>query len=135
MVKLNWVNIRGEEDTSAYMQGIIRIFDNSFNIIKQIISEVNFNYIVFKMPSRIIDLIFSLFYKIKRMDESGAQKLTVDLKALKKLFSSVYPNKGGEVDINVTILTNILTKDFNRIEMRLMCVSSVNSEIGKVLLI
>lgn len=85
------------------------------------------------MPSRLIDLIFYLLYKIKRMDESGAQKLTVDLKALKKLFSSVYPNKGGEVDINVTILNNILTKDFNRIEMRLMCISSLNSEIGKVI--
>ena len=68
------------------------------------------------------------------MDETGAQKLIVDLRALKKMFSNVYPSKGSEIDINVTILNNILTKDFNRIEMRLMCISSVNSEIGKVYL-
>jgi hypothetical protein len=133
MLKIYWVNIKGEEDTSPYMQGIIRNFDTAFTIIKQVVSEVNFNYILFKMPTRMVDLVFSLFYRIKKMDESGAQKLTVDLKALKKLFSSVYPSKGGDVDINVTILNNILTKDFNRIDMRLMCLSSVNSEIGNVL--
>lgn len=135
MLKLNWVNIKGEEDTSSYMQNIIRLFDSTFNLVNKIVSDVNFNYVIFKMPTKIIDLIFGLLYKIKKMDETGAQKLTVDLKALKKLFTSVYPSNGKEVDINVTILNNILTKDFNRIDMRLMCISTVNSEIGKVFML
>ena len=134
MLKLNWVNIKGEEDTSNYMQANIKLFDNTFNVLNKIVTDVNFNYIIFKMPTKIIDLILGLFYKIKKMDETGAQKLIVDLRALKKMFSNVYPSKGSEIDINVTILNNILTKDFNRIEMRLMCISSVNSEIGKVYL-
>ena len=81
ILKINWANIKGEEDTSPHMQNIIKIFDISFNIINKIVSDINFNYIIFKIPTKLVDLIFALFYKIKKMDETGAQKMTVDLKA------------------------------------------------------
>ena len=93
-------NIKGEEDTSPYMQSSIKTLDNTFHYLNSIINESNYNRIIFKIPSKIMELIFSLFYKIKKMDDSGAQKMTIDLKALRKSISLNYALGKSENEMN-----------------------------------
>jgi len=104
-----------------------------FAAVKESLNEIHLNHLVCTIPSKISESFIANFYKIKKIDESGAQKLWTDLFELKSLLTKILAGEKSTEDSIFNKTFNIVIKNnFNQIESRLKCLSSNVEEIGNV---
>lgn len=90
LMKGNWVNVAEDCDSSPYVHALGRAVEGVFNVIKDIIAE-NFCYHILNSLPRIITECFLLsLYKLKKIDESGAEKLLMEIYEIKAKINEIY---------------------------------------------
>jgi hypothetical protein len=130
-------------DISQFVIAISKSFENNFYVIKDILQEEFIFHFLNIIPKLITDGFIVHLYKIKKIDEAGAQKLLTDVYELKGMILKIYnmvskANSGGGVatsipkenDTRLTCLNMIMKKEFGKIESRLKCLGSNVMEIG-----
>ena len=76
IIKKNWVlGTSGGKDTNAFVIGISKILNDEFNFIKNILQEEFLCHYLNVVPKIISELLINYLYKIKKIDESGAQEI------------------------------------------------------------
>lgn len=91
----NWVEIEAS-NVSSYVTKIRERFTNFFKIAKDILYE-NFSiHLLNLLPKIITDSFLNFFYRIKKIDESGAQQLLMDIFDLKSLVIELYKDLTGK---------------------------------------
>ena len=90
LMKGNWVNVAEDCDSSPYVHALGRAVEGVFIVIKDIIAE-NFCYHILNSLPRIITECFLLsLYKLKKIDESGAEKLLMEIYEIKAKINEIY---------------------------------------------
>jgi hypothetical protein len=99
IIKQNWVNPSNTNDLSQFVLLINKSYENTFLIVKDILADDIF-HILNSLPKIITETFFLNFYKIKKIDESGAQKLLMDTYELKSMILKIYSvvNSGNKVN-------------------------------------
>ena len=156
LTKSTWVNLGENNDTSAYVNSLGKMVESVFNNIKDIIAE-NFCYhILNSLPKILTESFLMNLYKIKKIDESGAEKMLIDVFLIKqnvlKLYNYINAAHGnktttGENDFNLIwyskdffqyflfiylffSLNQAMKKEFSKIESRLKCLGSKVNQMG-----
>ncbi len=92
LTKSTWVSLAEDTDTSAYVNSLGKQIESVFNNINDIIAE-NFCYhILNSMPKILTECFLINLYKIKRIDESGAEKMLIDVFLIKQNVLKLYNN-------------------------------------------
>jgi hypothetical protein len=99
ILKQTWININNTTDLSQFVLLINKSFENTFLIIKEILSDDIF-HILNSLPKIITEAFFINFYKIKKIDESGAQKLLMDIYELKSMILKIYSSVNSVNKVN-----------------------------------
>ncbi len=111
LTKSTWVNISDDSDSSPYVNTLTKLVDNVFNTIKDIMAE-NFCYhILNSLPKILTETFIANLYKIKKIDESGAEKMLIDVFLIKQNIIQIY-NRVNSSNGNKTTLGE---NDFNLI--------------------
>ena len=83
------------------------------------------------IPKIILENLMSYIYKVKKIDENGAQQLLTDIGELKNNILNLYfivikqdPGQSKENDSRYICLNMIIKKEFSKIESRLKCLGS-----------
>lgn len=110
ITKTYWVNLPEDLDNSLYVNSLAKEIESVFNNIKDIIAE-NFCYhILNSLPKIVTECFLMNLYKIKKIDESGAEKMLIHVFLIKqnilKLYSNINASHGnksvaGENDFNL----------------------------------
>ena len=87
IVKKNWVLANSNSrDANAFAIGISKILNDEFNLIKNILQEEFLCHYLNVVPKIISESLIVYLYKIKKIDEVGAQEIYTNIGELKKLF-------------------------------------------------
>lgn len=110
LTKSTWVNLGDDNDTSAFVNLLGKQVEVVFSNIKDIIAE-NFCYhILNSLPKILTECFLMNLYKVKKIDESGAEKMLIDVFLIKqnvlKLYNYINAANGnksmaGENDFNL----------------------------------
>ena len=138
IIKKNWVlGTSGGKDTNAFVNGISKILNDEFNFIKNILQEEFLCHYLNVVPKIISELLINYLYKIKKIDESGAQEIYTNIGELKNIILNLYyivvkpvPGQNKENDSRYNCLNMILKKEMSRVENRLKTLGSNVSEFG-----
>ena len=138
IIKKNWVlGTSGGKDTNAFVIGISKILNDEFNFIKNILQEEFLCHYLNVVPKIISELLINYLYKIKKIDESGAQEIYTNIGELKNIILNLYyivvkpvPGQNKENDSRYNCLNMILKKEMSRVENRLKTLGSNVSEFG-----
>ena len=138
IIKKNWVlGTSGGKDTNAFVIGISKILNDEFNFIKNILQEEFLCHYLNVVPKIISELLINYLYKIKKIDESGAQEIYTNIGELKNIILDLYyivvkpvPGQNKENDSRYNCLNMILKKEMSRVENRLKTLGSNVSEFG-----
>ena len=110
LTKPNCTNIENS-DFSSYVNLLGKQIESVFNIIKDIIAE-NFCYhILNSLPKIITECFLMNLYKIRKIDESGAEKMLMDVFEIKQNILKIY-NKVNASNVNKSLSGE---NDFNLI--------------------
>ena len=131
---MNWTDLGDYEDISSFVVSVSKQIEYIFGAVKESLNEIHLNHLICTIPSKVSEAFISYFYKIKKIDESGAQKLWTDLFELKSLLTKILssPEKSSEDSIFNKTFNIVIKNNFNQIESRLKCLSSNVEEIGNV---
>ena len=138
IIKKNWVlGTSGGKDTNAFVNGISKILNDEFNFIKNILQEEFLCHYLNVVPKIISELLIIYLYKIKKIDESGAQEIYTNIGELKNIILNLYyivvkpvPGQNKENDSRYNCLNMILKKEMSRVENRLKTLGSNVTEFG-----
>ena len=138
IIKKNWVlGTSGGKDTNAFVNGISKILNDEFNFIKNILQEEFLCHYLNVVPKIISELLINYLYKIKKIDESGAQEIYTNIGELKNIILNLYyivvkpvPGQNKENDSRYNCLNMILKKEMSRVENRLKTLGSNVTEFG-----
>jgi hypothetical protein len=138
IIKKNWVlGTSGGKDTNAFVNGISKILNYEFNFIKNILQEEFLCHYLNVVPKIISELLINYLYKIKKIDESGAQEIYTNIGELKNIILNLYyivvkpvPGQNKENDSRYNCLNMILKKEMSRVENRLKTLGSNVTEFG-----
>ena len=138
IVKKNWViGTGGSHDTNSFVVGISKILNDEFNFIKNILQEEFLCHYLNVVPKTISESLITYLYKIKRIDEAGAQEIYTNIGELKNIILNLYyivvkpvPGQNKENDSRYNCLNMILKKEMSRVENRLKTLGSNVSEFG-----
>ena len=138
IIKKNWVlGTSGGKDTNAFVSGISKILNDEFNCIKNILQEEFLCHYLNVVPKIISELLIIYLYKIKKIDESGAQEIYTNIGELKNIILNLYyivvkpvPGQNKENDSRYNCLNMILKKEMSRVENRLKTLGSNVTEFG-----
>jgi hypothetical protein len=138
IVKKNWVlaNV-APHDTNAFVIGISKILNDEFNLIKNILQEEFLCHYLNVVPKIISESLIFYLYKIKKIDEVGAQEIYTNIGELKNIILNLYyvvvkpvPGQNKENDSRYNCLNMILKKEMSRVENRLKTLGSIVAEFG-----
>ncbi len=102
LTKSNWVNVGEDFDFSPYVNSLSKMIDNVFTNIKDIIAE-NFCYhILNSMPKIITESFLQNLFKLKKIDESGAEKLLMDIYEIRANLLRIYNRINGNNGVKST---------------------------------
>jgi len=110
ITKFSWVNLAEDLDNSLYVNSLAKQIESVFNIIKDIIAENFCFHILNSLPKIVTECFLMNLYKIKKIDESGAEKMLIHVFLIKqnvlKLYNNVNASHGnksvtGENDFNM----------------------------------
>jgi hypothetical protein len=138
IVKKNWVLGTGMgKDTNAFVVGISKILNEEFNLIKNILQEEFLCHYLNVVPKIISESLITYLYRIKKIDEFGAQEIYTNIGELKNIILNLYyivvkpvPGQNKENDSRYNCLNMILKKEMSRVENRLKTLGSNVSEFG-----
>ena len=138
IVKKNWVLGNGQgKDTNAFVVGISKILNEEFNLIKNILQEEFLCHYLNVVPKIISESLINYLYRIKKIDEFGAQEIYTNIGELKNIILNLYyivvkpvPGQNKENDSRYNCLNMILKKEMSRVENRLKTLGSNVSEFG-----
>ena len=138
IVKKNWVLANGTpHDTNAFVIGISKILNDEFNLIKNILQEEFLCHYLNVVPKIISESLIVYLYKIKKIDEVGAQEIYTNIGELKNIILNLYyvvvkpvPGQNKENDSRYNCLNMILKKEMSRVENRLKTLGSIVAEFG-----
>jgi len=138
IVKKNWVFGSGSgHDTNAFVIGISKILNEEFTFIKNILQEEFLCHYLNVVPKIISDQFIVYLYRIKKIDESGAQEIYTNIGELKNIILNLYflvvklaPGQSKDNDSRYNCLNMILKKEMSRVENRLKTLGSNVSEFG-----
>ena len=138
IVKKNWVLGTGQgKDTNAFVVGISKILNDEFNLIKNILQEEFLCHYLNVVPKIISESLITYLYRIKKIDEFGAQEIYTNIGELKNIILNLYyivvkpvPGQNKENDSRYNCLNMILKKEMSRVENRLKTLGSNVSEFG-----
>ena len=138
IIKKNWVlGTSGGKDTNAFVIGISKILNDEFNFIKNILQEEFLCHYLNVVPKIISELLINYLYRIKKIDESGAQEIYTNIGELKNIILNLYyivvkpvPGQNKENDSRYNCLNMILKKEMSRVENRLKTLGSNVTEFG-----
>lgn len=139
-LKQNWVvgnNMNNPSEVSSFVVKISKSIESNFLIVKDILQEVFVCHFLNIIPKLVTDTLLNCLYRLKKIDEAGAQKLLTDVFELKAMILNIYhivvkpvPGQNKEIDSRYNCLNMISRKEFGKIECRLKCLGSVVDEIG-----
>ena len=137
-LKKNWVLGNNENiEANSYVFSISKVLEKTFILIKDILQEEFICHFLNIIPKIILENLMSYIYKVKKIDENGAQQLLTDIGELKNNILNLYfivikqdPGQSKENDSRYICLNMIIKKEFSKIESRLKCLGSVVMEIG-----
>ncbi len=89
MIKMNWVNVHETSNFSQFVFHISTTFEGIFMILKDILSD-DIYHILNSLPKLVTETFFFNFYKLKKVDESGAQKFLMDVYELRTMVLKIY---------------------------------------------
>jgi hypothetical protein len=110
ITKFSWVNLAEDLDNSLYVNSLAKQTESVFNNIKDIIAENFCFHILNSLPKIVTECFLMNLYKIKKIDESGAEKMLIHVFLIKqnvlKLYNNVNASHGnksvtGENDFNL----------------------------------
>jgi hypothetical protein len=144
MLKMTWTSSKASDaalnsdNVSNFVLIVIKNFENVFIIVKEILQENFVFHILNSIPKLITEAFLSNLYKIKKIDEAGAQKLLMDIYELKGMILKIYNTVNGgnqqmtsrDNDFNLMCLNQAMKKEFSKIESRLKCIGSNLNEMG-----
>jgi hypothetical protein len=153
MSKVTWTSLGNNFDSnniSSFVLNINKSLESIFSIIKEILQDNLVYHILNSMPSLITVKFLENLYKVKKIDEGGAQKLLMDVYELKGMISKIYGKVSGanltsginnskeqkelkdlkENDFNFMCLNQAMKKEFGKVESRLKCLGSLTMEMG-----
>jgi hypothetical protein len=138
IVRKNWVLANGSSpDTNAFVIGISKILNDEFNLIKSILQEEFLCHYLNVVPKIISESLIIYLYKIKKIDEAGAQEIYTNIGELKNIILNLYyvvvkpvPGQNKENDSRYNCLNMILKKEMSRVENRLKTLGSIVAEFG-----
>ena len=138
IVKKNWVLANSSShDTNSFVNGISKILNDEFNLIKNILQEEFLCHYLNVVPKIISESLITYIYKIKKIDEVGAQEIYSNIGELKNIILNLYyvvvkpvPGQNKENDSRYNCLNMILKKEMSRVENRLKTVGSIVAEFG-----
>ena len=138
IVRKNWVLVNGSPpDTNAFVIGISKILNDEFNLIKSILQEEFLCHYLNVVPKIISESLIIYLYKIKKIDEAGAQEIYTNIGELKNIILNLYyvvvkpvPGQNKENDSRYNCLNMILKKEMSRVENRLKTLGSIVAEFG-----
>jgi len=139
MSKLTWTIAGLSNDVGQFVINIHKNFENNFMVIKDILQEGFLYHILNSVPDLIYKKFLENLYKIKKIDEAGAQKLLIDVYFLKEMITKLYSLVSGipltnisnkENDFNFVCLNMAIKKEYGKIESRLKCLGSTVNEMG-----
>ena len=120
-----------------YGKEIYKSIEKYFMLIKDILQEEFLCHFLNVIPKILTEDIQSFLYKIKKIDQAGAEKLLFDIYELKEMIKKIYnlvvksvPGQNKDNDSRYTCLNMIIGKEFGKIESRLKCLGSSIKEIG-----
>ena len=138
IVKKNWVLANSSShDTNSFVNGISKILNDEFNLIKNILQEEFLCHYLNVVPKIISESLITYIYKIKKIDEVGAQEIYSNIGELKNIILNLYyvvvkpvPGQNKENDSRYNCLNMILKKEMSRVENRLKTLGSIVAEFG-----
>ena len=138
IVKKNWVLANSNaRDTNAFVVGISKILNEEFNLIKNILQEEFLCHYLNVVPKIISESLIVYLYRIKKIDEVGAQEIYTNIGELKNIILNLYyvvvkpvPGQNKENDSRYNCLNMILKKEMSRVENRLKTLGSIVAEFG-----
>ena len=139
MTKLTWTFSGLSPDIGQFVINIQKNSENMFLVIKDILQEGFLYHILNSIPDIIYKKFLENLYKIKKIDEAGAQKLLIDVYEMKGMITKLYSLISGiplssiankENDFNYVCLNMAIKKEFGKIESRLKCLGSSVNEMG-----
>ena len=138
IVKKNWVLANSNaRDTNAFVVGISKILNEEFNLIKNILQEEFLCHYLNVVPKIISESLIVYLYRIKKIDEVGAQEIYTNIGVLKNIILNLYyvvvkpvPGQNKENDSRYNCLNMILKKEMSRVENRLKTLGSIVAEFG-----
>jgi hypothetical protein len=138
IVRKNWVLANNSpHDTNAFVLGISKILNDEFQFIKNILQEEFLCHYLNVVPKIISESLIVYLYKIKKIDEVGAQEIYTNIGELKNIILNLYyvvvkpvPGQKKENDSRYNCLNMILKKELSRVENRLKTLGSIVAEFG-----
>ena len=138
IVKKNWLlAVNNTSDTNAFVVGISKILNEEFGRIKNILQEEFLCHYLNIVPKIISDSLIVYLYKIKKIDEIGAQEIYTNIGELKNIILNLYfvvvkpvPGQNKENDSRYNCLNMILKKEMSKVENRLKTLGSIVAEFG-----
>ena len=138
IVKKNWLlAVNNTSDTNAFVVGISKILNDEFGRIKNILQEEFLCHYLNVVPKIISDSLIVYLYKIKKIDEIGAQEIYTNIGELKNIILNLYfivvkpvPGQNKENDSRYNCLNMILKKEMSKVENRLKTLGSIVAEFG-----
>ena len=138
IVKKNWVLANSNaRDTNVFVVGISKILNEEFNLIKNILQEEFLCHYLNVVPKIISESLIVYLYRIKKIDEVGAQEIYTNIGELKNIILNLYyvvvkpvPGQNKENDSRYNCLNMILKKEMSRVENRLKTLGSIVAEFG-----
>lgn len=103
ILKMALVNLDDSGFLTGYVSQLGDSYRSFFNVVKNILSENFCFHILNSLPKIVTDSFFGVFYKVKRVDDSGAEKLLMDICELKTIILNLYKlvsNRSVEGDFN-----------------------------------
>ena len=119
IIKKNWVLANSNaRDTNAFVVGISKILNDEFNLIKNILQEEFLCHYLNVVPKIISESLIVYLYRIKKIDEVGAQEIYTNIGELKNIILNLYyvvvkpvPGQNKENDSRYNCLNMILKKE------------------------
>ena len=138
IVKKSWLfSTNKPQDTNSFVIGISKILNDEFNLIKNILQEEFLCHYLNVVPKIVSESLITYLYKIKKIDEVGAQDIYTNIGELKNTILNLYyivvkpvPGQNKENDSRYNCLNMILKKEMSRVENRLKTLGSIVAEFG-----
>ena len=138
IVKKNWMlSNSGSHDSNSFVVSISKNLNEEFQFIKNILQEEFLCHYLNVVPKIISQALITYLYKIKKINELGAQEILTNIGELKNIILNLYyivvkpvPGQNKENDSRYNCLNMILKKELSRVENRLKTLASIVSEFG-----